>query len=371
MNQNAKIDPDVKIPAAVKAASEKSDKLWEELRDKPQGEDSGDEASTSRGTEGHEAGEDQNVTPEGNPDLDPSKMGGDEKPEPKKSEAKPEAKTEAKPEAKTEDEESWEHKYKSIHGRYVRSQNQIKQLSDEIRNLQNVIATMQSTAPAEKKDDKTPDLDPSSLLTPEEIADYGDDFLQVVGKRARQEVAPLIKKYEDEIESLKKQLKNVDGHVKQSAQEKLHSKLDEKLPKWRELNTNPDFLDWLALPDPYSGGIRHDMLKAAYAHGDVHRVLAFFNGFLAEEAAVAPAETGEPDPTEQKVDKVPLKNLAAPGRAKTTAATSAPAEKPIITRAQIGQFYADVASGKYRGKEEEKNRLEGMIFEAEREGRIR
>ncbi len=33
--------------------------------------------------------------------------------------------------------------------------------------------------------------------------------------------------------------------------------------------------------------------------------------------------------------------------------------------------YADVAAGKYRGKEAEKDRLEGQIFEATRDGRVR
>ena len=76
-----------------------------------------------------------------------------------------------------------------------------------------------------------------------------------------------------------------------------------------------------------------------------------------------------PAPAQPPAGKVPLEAFAAPGRAKTAAAT-APAEKPIITRAQIATFYADKAAGKYRGKEAEADRLERMIFEAQRDGRI-
>ena len=146
--------------------------------------------------------------------------------------------------------------------------------------------------------------------------------------------------------------------------------LDTKLANWREINVNDDFKEWLRLPDPYSGAIRFDMLRAAYAENNAPRVLAFFNGFLAEEAALAPS-SGEPDPTAETVKKVPLETLAAPGRAKTAAGNNAPAEKPIFTRAQIAKFYADAAAGKYRGKEVERDRFEKQIFEAEREGRIR
>jgi len=97
-------------------------------------------------------------------------------------------------------------------------------------------------------------------------------------------------------------------------------------------------------------------------------VLAFFNGFLAQEAALAPAPTVDPAPAAD--GKIPLSDLAAPGRAKTSAA-NAPVEKPTFTTAQIAQFYADSARGKYRGREAEYNRTEAQIFEAQREGRVR
>jgi len=265
------------------------------------------------------------------------------------------------------DGESWEHKYKSMHGRFVRSQDQIKTLSEQISQLQGVIATMQA-APTQQV--QIPELEAENLITPEEAADYGEDFLKVVGKRAREEMVPVIKSYQAKIAELEQKLNGVSGAVQQTSQEKLLAKLDEGLPTWRELNSNSEFLDWLRLPDPYSGAIRHDMLKAAYAQGNAHRVLAFFNGFLAEEAVVAPAGQ-EPDPQVTKVPKVPLANLAAPGRAKTAASASAPAEKPIITRSQIAAFYADLAAGKYRGRDAEKNKAEAIIFEAQRDGRIR
>ena len=77
-------------------------------------------------------------------------------------------------------------------------------------------------------------------------------------------------------------------------------------------------------------------------------MLAFFNGFLAQEAALAPAIPGVPAPAAD--GKIPLDTLAAPGRAKTAAA-NAPVEKPSFTTAQIAQFYADSSRGKYRGRE--------------------
>jgi len=111
-------------------------------------------------------------------------------------------------------------------------------------------------------------------------------------------------------------------------------------------------------------------LKAAYAANDAPRVLAFFNGFLAEEAASTPPAPA-PDPAAPVAPKVPLETFAAPGRAKSAATPLVPPEKPTISRADVTKFYEDLRRGVYRGRDEEKARIEAMIFEANRDGRIR
>jgi prefoldin subunit 5 len=342
--QTLQNDPDVKLPKGVLEAAARAEELHKTMRDVPEPEQ-------------------EDVTSQGNSELDPASLAStsvDTSQQPETA-----AKETERPAA---GEESWEHKYKSIHGRYVRSQEQVRELSERVSNLQNMLASMQATAATAPT--QVPELSAENLITPEEANDYGEDFLKVVGKKAREELAPVINAYQAEIAKLKQQLEGVQGVFRQDSHQKLLGTLDEKLPNWRDLNTNEVFLDWLRLPDPYSGAIRHDMLKAAYAQGDARRVLAFFNGFLAEEAAVAPAGA-EPDPSVTRVPNIPLANLAAPGRAKTAASSTGPAEKPIFTRAQIAAFYADVAAGKYRGRDADKGKAEAMIFEAQREGRIR
>ena len=50
----------------------------------------------------------------------------------------------------------------------------------------------------------------------------------------------------------------------------------------------PELHDWLRLQDKFSGAIQHELLTAAYEQNQTPQVLAFFNGFLAQEAALAP-----------------------------------------------------------------------------------
>jgi len=239
-------------------------------------------------------------------------------------------------------------------------------LSEQVANLQNMVATLQEQSQA-----KAPFSGSSAstkFLTPEEENEYGQEFLSVVGKRAKEEVLPEVADLRNKLADLQAKLTGVTGHVVADNRTRMLESLDQNMPQWRELNENKNFIDWLSLPDPYSGVIRHTMLKDAYEQNNAPRVAAFFSGFLTEEAAVAPVAS-QPDPKPRKA-QIPLESLAAPSRAKTAAA-DAPTEKPQWSRAQIEAFYGDVRMGKFRGRDAEKARIEQSIFDAHREGLIR
>lgn len=340
------VDESVKVPAAVRAAAERAAKFYEA----PQDEIKTEENAANGDTEAKQEEAPANTSAE-------------------TAEATPPAPQENTAPAPADDKPvDWERRFSAMKGRYDRAEGQVRQLSEQIASLNNIIATMQATTtpPSSKEAEDAIER----LITPEEENDYGQDFLKVVGKKAKEELLPVIKKYEDKISELEARLQGVNGYVAQDAKARMLEVLDDKLPDWREVNRNEDFLSWLQLPDLYSGDIRHNLLKAAYERNDATRVLAFFNGFLAEEAAMSPAEA-RTEETRAPAPVLDPKSLAAPGRAKSAAASSAPAEKPIFTRAQIAKFYADATAGKFRGREAERDRLEMQIFEAEREGRIR
>lgn len=264
------------------------------------------------------------------------------------------------------DEESWQTRYKAMEGRYKRAENDIRAMSEQMASMQNVVASMQrpTETPAE--------LRPQSLLTPKEVDEYGDEFLGVVARKAKEELSPEVAQLRSQLAQIQQQLKSTTEQNAARGRFELEATLDQRIPHWRDINVLPEFHAWLALPDMYSGAIRHDLLRAAYAQNNAPRTISFFKGFLDQEAAYVPqgSELHRADGL-QTNGKVSLEDFAAPGRAKTSAASTAPVEKPIITRAQISHFYAESASGKYRGREAEKAQLEAMIFDAEREGRIR
>lgn len=276
-----------------------------------------------------------------------------------------------------DDEASFKHKYLTLQGRHNaeigRMRGQLDAMNAQVANLNQLLATVKAPPP-ESTFQPTPSV-VKSRITPEEVAEYGEEFIDFASRLAAQEAsrvaAPLLR----ELDSLKQQVGGVGQTLHQSARDRLFQQLDEQIPKWRELNTTPEYLDWLALQDAYTGAIRQELLNDAFEQNDFPRVSAFFKGFLAELAATAPTPQDEPGSQGIKVPKIALNTIVAPGRAKSAAATppGAPPEKPIITTSQISKFYTDKAAGKYNGPEgiARAKEFEDSIFLAQREGRIR
>jgi hypothetical protein len=259
------------------------------------------------------------------------------------------------PRQRTPDE--WEHAFNSVNERYRQAVRQNNDLNRKLEALTQQVTELQQRAP---------ELQASRLISPEEQNEWGNELLTVVGKKAKEELLPEIEQLRRDVNSIKGQVTASTEQVSLTAREQMFASLDRALPDWRALNTNAQFVAWLGLPDGFSDDIRQTRLDEAVGRNDAAKVLQFFRGFLAEEAATAP----RPQPAPARVQADPLTRLAAPGRARTAAATNAPAEKPYFTTQQISEFYVNVRQGKFRGKEDEKAALEAQIFEAQREGRV-
>lgn len=263
--------------------------------------------------------------------------------------------------------DNFEHKYNSLKGRYDQLEAQTRQQGESLASMQRLIATM-NAAPAHPAPAAPPSI---SGLTPKEIEDYGQEMIDVMGRRAREVVSPEVAALKNKIDQLERQVGGVANVITQDARQQLFRTLDTSLPDWRVQNDDPKFISWLGLPDPYSGAIRHQLLGQAFAANDSSRVLRFFHGFIADEAATRPVDTTAP-PAGSNAPAVTLESLAAPGRARQSGSSSnAPAEKRILTRAQVSQFYRDITAGAYAGRDAAKLAMENEIFQAMNDGRLK
>jgi hypothetical protein len=325
------VDPAVTMPASVRAAAERANAMHQQAYNPP----ADGEVVTQQGNE---------------PPADQLKFQEAPKEQPKPKDQKP---------------ADWEHKYNSLKPRYDRMQEDVRIMSEQISSLQAALASRPTTPPA-ASDVR---FNSERLVTPEEVRDYGDELLNVVGKKAKDELNPVVQQLQAKIAELEGKFGGVSNVIAQGEQERMFAHLDTTIPTWRTLNTDPNFLSWLGLTDPFSGAIRRELLTAAFKRNNAHQVAAFFNGFLTQEAATSPAG-GASAGRGLTPPRASLESFAAPGRAKA-AAPNPPAEKPTFTHAQIAAFYHDVQTGRYAGRAAEKDALEAQIFAAGREGRVR
>jgi hypothetical protein len=278
----------------------------------------------------------------------------------------------------------WESRFNAMKGRYDRLVTDVGAMSEQMRNLQTENAALRQNAPTPVPPfDGTP---PPSLLTEQEIQDYGPEFIDVVRRAAAEIAAPL----QEEVRTLRGQLGTVQQETGNSFLTRMNATISGLIPNWQALNQDPRFVQWVGLPEVYSGVIRQELMQQAWNSGDAQRVAAFFRAFLAEEAAVDPhagqarANGGFPTslapapPTGMVPAATPggvplqtrlsLDTLVAPGRAHSAA--QQPADKPVYTAQDITKFYTDVAAGKWRAREAERAAIDADIIAAQHEGRI-
>jgi hypothetical protein len=265
-------------------------------------------------------------------------------------------------------QESWEQRARSMAGRLEQANRANQALSERLQAMEKTVTSLQTRPQAEP----AKSYGKPKLVTEDEERDYGSDFLQVVGKRAKEEFAPEFDELADRLKRLEGRLEGVGQVIEKTQVNDIYGSLKERVPNWRDINRSAEFKQWLAHPDPYSGRKRHDMLTEAFAGHDSGRVVRFFQGFLTEA-------TGLPQGTQASTPSAPqpagserptLEDFAAPGRARSAPQGNLPPDKPMYTAAWIAQFTQDKLRGVYRGREADADAIERDIYVAQHEGRI-
>jgi hypothetical protein len=316
------------------------------------------------------AGQDQG---EGNPPADapaiPAATTADENTAPNDAAPSP------APEQKVGDDKATEdfaQKYKTLQGMYnaevPRLHQQNREMTQRIQQMEQLLASMSSqTTPVAPE----PAAQPTKLVSDKDVEEYGES-IDVMRKVSREELGSVTSRL-TQLETMLKQLQtNVVPQVQAVAQQqavsseqRFWSDLTSAVSNWREVNDNPAFQAWLLETDPLTGITRQTYLEDAQRALDARRVSAFFRTWLESTGqAVAQPQGSAPASTNSQLEK-----QVTPGRARN-AGTPQTSKGKVYTPADITKFFNDVRSGKYKGREQERDRIERDIFAAQREDRI-
>ncbi len=331
------------VPEQVKKQTEAVQALYEDLNKQETPPDTGEAVPANDEAPGIQAQETPaNSVPEPAPQPEPVEPGNGDQ------------------------DETFEQKYRTLQGMYnadvprLNAQNQ--ELAYRVQQMEQLIATMQA-APAPE-----PEPAPKPILTEEELEEYGESI--DIMRKVSQEVAA---SYEKRIAELTNTVQQLQGSVvprveqiamqhAQTVEQTFWSDLQNAVPNWRDINGEQGFQSWLLEIDPLSGLSRQTYLDDAQRNMDAARVAGFFTSWQ----QVNGAPQAQPDRPARTSE---LEKQVAPGRSRSSG-TPQSDELPTYTSEDITKFFRDVREGKFKGKEDERDKLERDIFAAQREGRI-
>lgn len=255
--------------------------------------------------------------------------------EPPKDEPKAEPKTEAK------DALYWEHRFNVIRGKY---DTEVPALRKEVEQLKQQLADAS----------KAPDAPKQSLpgVSDEELArykeEYGDDLVSLMMRLSgSQQQQPNTE--------IAQRLERLESEKQEDAEARFWIGLEQAVPNYREINSEPGFMQFLSTFNPQTGRQYQQALSQAQQSLDAKGVADVFKLYL-----------NQAKPTQQQ-RQVPDEQVEP----RTTKAAPTPQAQggKLWTGADITQFYRDKTAGRYSA--DEAQRLEADIFAAQREGRVR
>jgi hypothetical protein len=301
--------------------------------------------------------------------------------EPVAQEAEAEAEPTPTPTTPEEDPNSdtYKQRWKTLDGMMQAEARKNRELSERIVGLENMLARMQELKAKEPQTPaETPKEGPKSLLSQEEVEDYGSELIDVMKRAAQEAVQGELDSIRAENNELKRMLGGVGQKLETSDKDKFFSQLGDKVSNWEQLNKDPGFNGWLDEYDVYAGAPRRGLLMQAFQANDVERVARFFQGFMNETAAVAEVASGQQppqappaSPAKPSTGKVSLDSLAAPGVGSSGSAdNTSQSSGRMWKESEIASFYEDSRKGVYKGRDTEYKKVERQIQTALTRGNI-
>ncbi len=263
----------------------------------------------------------------------------------------------------------WEQRYNTLQGKYNA---EIPELRGQLRAMQDMVNNLQTRQPQEqpRAREQTFAPMPTRQIPAEDIEAYGEDLPIATRRWSRVEMEP-------DIAELRHRMSQLEIGTQQTANmttaQRCESNMDRIMPEWRNVNVDQGFINWLQLIDPFSGRTRQSLINEAYGAGDAPRTVAFFQAYANEHTTVSQTPGTQTDQTgANPADRLPLADLAVPGRGQTAApSTPGAPTRRTWTGADIAAFYRQKQRGMFLGREQEAAAIEADFTAAGREGRVR
>lgn len=228
--------------------------------------------------------------------------------------------------------------------RWKTLQGMLAKRDSEVDQMRQLLATLQAPAPEP--------IRPEAFVTKADEDAFGADMIDLNRRVAKETVTAEVLELKNYIAKLEDKLGLVSQATVASAQDRFEVNMDRVVPSWRQINEDPNFIQWL-------GKYRLAAMREAYKEFDVNGVAEFFNDFV---RTLAPAKATEPTPPMPSADEI-----VSPSKG-TSSSTPAPAQEHLWTRDEIRRLYQDKQEGRVTAAEFAK--AEAEIFKQANAGKI-
>jgi len=207
-------------------------------------------------------------------------------------------------------------RYKSLEGMFRAQNQQIDQYKAQMTQLQEQLdAAANSTPPAA----------PEPAVSQDDVRLFGEDLVSFVQRASKAAAHEAVDAIRTELSDVRKEVSSTAQQTQQSAQARFESQLDASVPTWRELDTDPAFIEWLQ-----NNAAIHRGFNASVSSLDAKAVASVFELYT--------SLTATPKSDSAKQRKQELAAQVAPPKGKQgTKVTDPPADE--WTRSEIEQVY--------------------------------
>lgn len=265
------------------------------------------------------------------------------------------------PETLMKELEKERQKYKVLQGKYNAEVKGAQQTSPEIvnelatlKNMVNALAmSMQQQGQQQTGNQHQSQAEPDELanLKDEDFEDYGDEMKSLVkAVKAMAQRNP----QSDTLASLKADVEATKQAMAMTAKERFFADLSDKVPTWRVLNKDQEWIGFLQGNDPLSGVKYQALLDDAQQRGDTERIKRIFEAWpgYATKDAEARRQLGVAA-TQQAAQRQQQRQFVEPSTAAGSfnRAADLGRQVDVVTNEQLVKAGQDFARGRITEKE--------------------
>lgn len=253
--------------------------------------------------------------------------------------------------------------HRSIEAEKTALRTQVATLTSTVAALQSQVEQYQAVVTARPP-----------LITDSEVREYTPELLDVIKRKGQEEFGPILDQLRQQVTALSQRnaqleqaLSGVNSQVQQVSFSDFLGDVRRMMPEFDAVNQDQRFVDWLKQMNPLTGRAYNVDFWGARDERDAPRIVEYCRMF---QQTLTNAVPQPPAQLPGQVTPPPMAELAAPAPGVDGAPAPTPVPGKTWTNAQVKQFYADKAAGRYKGREGEAKALEADIFKAAGENRI-